>query len=200
MQGGEVETGGEVAGELSAGDDPEPGAAAPSAWVGPDRCGVPDDATLEPGTSPIELERGDEPDRQYTGPPVATLPGFKVLPGGCSLVRLEMRGDVAVTERRAPGRLTYVLSKVEVPVRTNRYDLPTEHFDTPVGRIQLVPAEGGAELQVDLRAPAKARASLRSSHRGVVLTVRLRSADVPPSEGPAVGRRHGSAPDPSAPR
>jgi len=131
---------------------------------------------------------------------VATLPAFRMLPGGCSRVFLEMRGDVSVAENRAPGRLTYRISNVEVPERTNRFDLPTEHFATPVGRVQLLPVEGGAELVIELRAPAKSKATLRHSRRGMVLNVDFRSVDVAPGDEHSGAVQAGSASDPSVPR
>jgi len=203
MQGGSVNADGELSGDLSSGSGsgaatPDP--SSPPGWVGADPCGVPEGADASPGDSAISLEQGDKPDKQYVGSPVATLPAFRMLPGGCSRVFLEMRGDVSVAENRAPGRLTYRISNVEVPERTNRFDLPTEHFATPVGRVQLLSVEGGAELVIELRSPAKSKATLRHSRRGMVLNVDFRSVDVAPGGEQSSPVQAGSASDPSVPR
>jgi hypothetical protein len=150
--------------------------------VGGDQCGVPEDPNQDPGETAIALEQGHEPDKKYVGTPVATLPAFRMLPGGCSRVFLEMRGDVSVAENRAPGRLTYRISNANVPVRTNQFDLPTEHFATPVGRVQLNAVEGGAELVIELRSPAKSKATLRHTARGMVLNVDFRPVEVAPAD------------------
>lgn len=182
----------EGSGEPSTGGQP-----GDSGWVGAERCGVPDGADGEQGESAVPLAESSEDDAPaIAGGPLATLPGFRVLPGGCSRVFLEMRGAVDVTEARAPGRLTYRLPGVRVLARTNRYDMPTDHFPTPVGRIHLVPVEGGAELIIELRTRVGAKAHLRRSPRGTVLNVDIRESDRPASE-PAGGQQAAVEPAPS---
>jgi hypothetical protein len=129
---------------------------------GPDHGPVPEDEGLKAATG---------------GPAVASLPGFRVLPDGRSLVSLEVSGRVPVTQSIAAGRVRYHLAGVSVPARTNRFDLPTDFFATPVGRVRLYAADGGADLVIELRAPVRPTARVRQSDRGVVLRVELPRVD-----------------------
>jgi hypothetical protein len=129
---------------------------------GPDNGPVPEDEGMLPAAG---------------GLPVVSLPGFRVLPDGRSLVSLEVSGRVPVTQSTAAGRVSYHLPGVRVPERTNRFDLPTDFFATPVGRVRLLAVDGGADLVIELRAPAKPTARVRQSDRGVVLQVELPRLD-----------------------
>lgn len=143
---------------------PEPSTAAPPPATTPT-------ATTASPSGPQAVPEDPDLPTAPGGTPVATLPGFHSLGDGRSVVYLELSGRVPVTESRAEGRLSYHLPGVGVPARTNRFDLPTSQFSTPVGHIRLVPGAGGADLIVELRAPAEPSARLARSGRGVVLRI-----------------------------
>ena len=124
---------------------------------------------------PVPEDQGLSP--TPAGVTVASLPGFRMLPDGRSLISLEVSGRVPVTQSTAAGRISYHLAGVNVPARTNRFDLPTDFFATPVGRVRLLSADGGADLVIELRAPAQPTARLQQSGRGVVLRVELPRVD-----------------------
>jgi hypothetical protein len=89
--------------------------------------------------------------------------------------------------------LVYRIAGVRVPVRTNRFDLPTEHFATPVGRVRLVAVDEGAELIIELRMPARSQARLQRTPRGTVLNVDFRE----PARLPATETETGEAATPA---
>ncbi len=109
-----------------------------------------------------------------SGPPTVTFPGFEVMPDGKSVITVQVRGPVTVSEQKAEGRLIYVMSGVSVPEKVNRLPLLTQHFPTQVTSITMEQAAGGAQLTVDLREPAKAthRVSEREGG-GSILTITL---------------------------
>jgi hypothetical protein len=83
--------------------------------------------------------------------PIATYPGFRMLPGGRSEVWLRVSQPVAVTCKRADSKLTCFMPGVQVGVRNNTNPLVTSHFNSPISRAQLRPVRGGAKLVVELR-------------------------------------------------
>jgi hypothetical protein len=86
--------------------------------------------------------------------PVATLPGFEMLPDGGSRLFVEITRTVAVEEKRTPRVLTYVLKGAHVVLRNNENALVTLNFNTPVTRARLSPSRGDLLFSVDLRADA----------------------------------------------
>lgn len=86
--------------------------------------------------------------------PIATLPGFEMLPEGGSRLFVELTKPVQVDERKARGKLTYVLHGAHVAVRNNENPLVTVHFNTPVTRARLVPVGNDLHFVIDLRADA----------------------------------------------
>src|SRR5216683_3180036 len=66
--------------------------------------------------------------------PVATFPGFRLLPDGRSRIFVELSKSVTVDEHRADGLLTFTLHGAQVIVRNNKNALITTHFATPVAR------------------------------------------------------------------
>jgi hypothetical protein len=84
--------------------------------------------------------------------PVATLPGFEMLPDGGSRVFVEVTRKVDVEERRAARVLTYVLKGARIVYRNNENPLVTVHFNTPVSQARLLPSGRDLLLSVDLRA------------------------------------------------
>jgi len=88
--------------------------------------------------------------------PVATLPGFEMLPDGGSRVFVEVTRKVDVEERRAARVLTYVLKGARVVYRNNENALVTVHFNTPVTSARLLPSGRDLLFSVDLRADTAA--------------------------------------------
>ena len=86
--------------------------------------------------------------------PVATLPGFEMLPEGGSRLFVELTQQVRIDEHHARGKLVYVLHGARVSVRNNENPLVTVHFNTPVTRARLVPVGHDLHFIVDLRAAA----------------------------------------------
>jgi hypothetical protein len=86
--------------------------------------------------------------------PVATLPGFEILPDGGSRLFVEITRAVNVEERRSERVLTYILKGTRVIYRNNENSLVTVHFNTPVTRARLLPSGGDLLFSVDLRADA----------------------------------------------
>jgi len=122
----------------------------------------------EPSSRPVPEDEGLS---APVGPAIVTLPGFRMLPDGGSVVFLEVSGRVHVVESRAEGRLSYHLAGAQVPERTNRLDIPTDAFATPVGHVQLLAEPGGADLIIELRAPTTPTARVQDSARGIVLRI-----------------------------
>ncbi len=104
--------------------------------------------------------------------PVASFPGFRMLPGGESRVYVEISEKVEITEHKAEGRITYRLKGVSVPTRTNRLALETMFFQTPVSRVQLVEQdEADLDLVIELSQPSAPTFKLADSEGGVILQV-----------------------------
>ncbi len=93
---------------------------------------------------------------QAHGPagPIATLPGFAMLPEGGSRLFVEITQPVQIDEHKSRGKLTYVLHGAHVALRNNENPLVTVHFNTPVSRARLVPVGHDLHFIVDLRAAA----------------------------------------------
>jgi hypothetical protein len=87
----------------------------------------------------------------YTGP-IATLPGFEMLPEGGSRLFVEISQLVGVEEKKTQRTLTYVLKGAHVAHRNNENALVTVHFNTPVIRARLLPSGRDLLFSVDLRA------------------------------------------------
>jgi hypothetical protein len=87
--------------------------------------------------------------------PVATLPGFELLPEGGSRLFVQLTSNVQVAEKTVAGGLTYVLKGAHVLKRNNENALVTVHFNTPVTRARLLPAGGDLHFVVDLRQNVK---------------------------------------------
>jgi hypothetical protein len=84
--------------------------------------------------------------------PVATLPGFEMLPDGGSRPFVEVTKTVSVEERRAARVLTYVLKGARIVYHNNENALDTKYFNTPVARARLFPSGRDLLFLVDLRA------------------------------------------------
>ena len=84
--------------------------------------------------------------------PVATLPGFEMLPGGGSRMFVQLTQSVPVEEKKAAGSITYVLKGARVLKRNNQNALVTVHFNTPASRARLIPVGHDLHFVVELRA------------------------------------------------
>jgi hypothetical protein len=83
--------------------------------------------------------------------PLATYPGFRMLPGGKSAVWVYVSRKVPVNVRRVAGRVSFVLGGAHVASFNNTHPLVTHYFNTPLSRAWLRPETGGAELVLELR-------------------------------------------------
>jgi hypothetical protein len=86
--------------------------------------------------------------------PIATLPGFEMLPDGGSRLFVEVSQTFGVEEKKTQRTLTYVLRGARVVHRNNENALVTVHFNTPVTRARLLPSGHDLLFSIDLRADA----------------------------------------------
>ncbi|WP_437818707.1 hypothetical protein [Sorangium sp. So ce1078] len=106
-----------------------------------------------------------------TGRPVATFPGFRMLPTGGSRVFVQIHGGkVDVAESKAAGRLVYRM-KGAGAIQTNRFPLVTSFFATPVTQVQLVDQGNDLDMVIDLRAQTDATYRVVETDQGIVLQV-----------------------------
>ncbi len=84
--------------------------------------------------------------------PIATFPGFEMLPDGGTRVFVQVSKNVAVEERHGSSSLTYVLKGAHVLKRNNTNPLVTIHMNTPVASARLVPSGSDVDFVVTLRA------------------------------------------------
>ncbi|MCA9600143.1 MAG: hypothetical protein KC776_42865 [Myxococcales bacterium] len=100
-----------------------------------------------------------KPRRHYRGKrrkidpnaPIATYPGFMMLPDGTSQLWVYVNKKVPVQVSKAPGRVTFVLTGAQIAVWNNTHVLATQFFDTPLSRARLRPDKAGAQLVLELR-------------------------------------------------
>lgn len=108
-----------------------------------------------------------------SGPPVVSFPSFEVHNDGRSVVTLQVRGQVQVTEQKAEGRIIYALGGVNVPEKVNRLPLETRHFPTQVSAVTVEQTAAGANLIIDLREPAKPTYKITQNEEGSLLSVSI---------------------------
>src|SRR5262245_152122 len=152
--------------------------------------GSPDSASAGKKAAPAAPEatkkskrpgRGAKTDpKPRAGAPVATFPGFRLLPSGGSRIYVELTKNVNVDEKKTNGALVYILRGAQVLSRNNKNALITTHFATPVARARLVPAGLDLELVIDLRKGVDATHHVVAADNG---TVRL-EIDFPPGDYP----------------
>jgi len=87
--------------------------------------------------------------------PVATLPGFELLPEGGSRLFVQLTANVHVDEKPVAGGITYILKGAHVAKRNNENALVTVHFNTPVTRARLLPAGGDLHFVLEIRQNVK---------------------------------------------
>src|SRR5579859_2833280 len=120
--------------------------------------------------------------RPRPGAPVATFPGFRLLPGGGSRIYVELTKNVTVDEGKANGALVFKLRGAQVLSRNNKNALITTHFATPVARARLVPAGLDLDLVIDLRKAVEPTHQVVAADNG---SVRL-EIDFPAGDYPLV--------------
>jgi hypothetical protein len=103
--------------------------------------------------------------------PLATYPGFRMMPDGTSQIWLRISKKVPVTMRQAAGRVSFVLPEVQIGVRNNTNPLVTTHFDTPVSRAGLTRGKDAAVLVVELREAATLSHRVIDGPRGTMVLV-----------------------------
>ncbi|MBK6514027.1 MAG: hypothetical protein IPM79_31110 [Polyangiaceae bacterium] len=108
-----------------------------------------------------------------SGPPVVNFPGFEVLPDGRSVVTVQVRGPVTVSEQKAEGRIIYVLSGVAVPEKVNRLPLVTQHFPTQVTAVTVEQTLSGANLLIDLREASPSTFKITQNEAGNLVVITL---------------------------
>jgi hypothetical protein len=109
-----------------------------------------------------------------SGPSVVNYPSFEVLRDGTSVVSVQVRGPVQVTEQKAEGRIIYVLNGVAVPEKVNRLPMLTQHFPTQVTSITVEQTTGaGANVVIDLREPSTSTFKLVKNEAGTMITIAL---------------------------
>lgn len=133
--------------------------------------------------------------------PVATLPGFELLPEGGSRLFVQLTANVQVAEKTVAGGVTYVLKGAHILKRNNENALVTVHFNTPVTRARLLPAGGDLHFVVDLRQNVKPTWKLVPAKDGAtVLQIDFPGGDyLPHDEAPAVDASGSGASKPGAP-
>jgi hypothetical protein len=113
----------------------------------------------------------------HSGQPEVTFPGFDVLPDGRSVVTVQVSGNTDVTEQKSEGRLVYFLRGVSVPEKVNRLPLVSTNFASQVARVEVQPADGGANVIIELREAAAPTHTLAKIDGGTLLTVVLPKSD-----------------------
>jgi hypothetical protein len=106
------------------------------------------------------------------GAPLATYPGFRMLPNGGSQIWVHVSKKVDVKVKKARGRVTYVLQGVNVGVKNNTNPLVTLHFNTPVSQARLLPSRDGALLVLELRENVEPAHQV-SAGRGGMMTLQI---------------------------
>ncbi len=119
------------------------------------------DGADQPASAPVSLGAPESVSRPAARPlkaraagPVATLPGFEMLPEGGSRLFVEISEPVGVEEKKTSRTLKYVLKGAHIVHRNNENALVTVHFNTPVARARLLPSGRDLVFAVDLRAEA----------------------------------------------
>jgi hypothetical protein len=111
-------------------------------------------AVTRASAAPSSRPAAAHPAKAHSEGPIATLPGFEMLPEGGSRLFVEMSQTVGVEEKKSQRTLTYVLRGTRVVHRNNENALVTVHFNTPVTRARLLPSGHDLLFSIDLRADA----------------------------------------------
>jgi hypothetical protein len=129
------------------------------------------DIPIERGPSAVEPGSRTNVTGEPSGAPVVNYPAFEVLRDGTSLVTVQVRGPVQVTEQKVEGRIVYSFQGVAVPEKVNRLPLATQHFPTQVTSVMLEQTPSGANVVIDLREPATSTFSTRRNEAGTLVSI-----------------------------
>lgn len=108
-----------------------------------------------------------------TGAPVVNYPAFEVLRDGRSVISIQVRGPVQVSEQKVEGRIVYALSGIAVPEKVNRLPLVTQYFPTQVTSVMIEQTPTGANVVVDLREPATSTFATRRNEAGTLVSITI---------------------------
>ncbi len=101
--------------------------------------------------------------------PVATYPGFMMLPDGTSQVWVYVNKKVPVQVSGAQGRTTFVLTGADIAVWNNTHALVTHYFPTPLSKAQLRRDAAGAQLVLDFRESVQPSHKVVDGPRGTMI-------------------------------
>jgi hypothetical protein len=146
-------------------------AAAPAAHAQEVRL-APDDGTGEhpagvyTGVKPGGNEAPAVPVKAGVTPATVTWPGFQMRPDGSSRVFLQT--SVSVTTAGSLLKRSFVVELGDAPIAgdTNRFPLLTQHFNTPVTRVELKRANRHTTLIITLRADVQPQVSSEQAQSG----------------------------------
>ena len=117
--------------------------------------------------------------------PIATFPGFRLLPEGGSRVYVELTHAVTVEQHQSGTNLSFTLKGAEVLAKNNKNALVTTHFSTPMNRARLVPVKGDVELVIELRKPVNVTQQVVPGENGAArLEVDFPAGDFPADTAP----------------
>ena len=120
------------------------------------------------------------------GPAEVTFAGYRTLPGGRSIVYIELTGPIAVDVTKSQGKITYTLHDTQVPMKNNRNPLLTSDFPSSIVSATLIADKKAkaARLVLELRDDFEPRHRLVKRNGGVALEVDL-PAPSPAPAGPS---------------
>ncbi len=104
--------------------------------------------------------------------PVATYPGFMMLPDGRSTVWVQVNRAVDVSVERRGRTVVVTLPTVQVSVLNNTNPLVTAHFPTPLVKAHLRRTTPGAQLVLEFREEVQVHHEVLSGPRGM-MTLRV---------------------------
>ena len=105
--------------------------------------------------------------------PIATYPGFLMLPDGSSQVWVYVNKKVPVVVSAAAGRVTYILTGASIAVYNNTRTLRTEYFDTPLRSARLRRDKNGAQLILNMREATGTPSHKVESGPGGIMVLRI---------------------------
>lgn len=103
--------------------------------------------------------------------PTITWPGFQMRPDGSSRVFIQSTAPLEPNVLTTAGdKFELQLPRARVAAKTNRLPLDTRFFNTPVTKVSVSPASGGAVVQIELRAAVTPTVSSEPGPTGYFFT------------------------------
>jgi hypothetical protein len=118
------------------------------------------------GVKPGGNEAPAVPVKAGATPATVTWPGFQMQPDGSSRVFLQTSVAVASAGSLQKGSFVVELGDAPIAGDTNRFPLLTQHFNTPVTRVELKRAKGRTTLVLTLRADVQPQVSTEQAKSG----------------------------------